>query len=180
MTQNTCARRGKLVAVGRRRPWELLRLNPLLLRQHELIQMAYNVRRGALFPSLSLSSLSPSPKHSQGRKKWHFPKGEKMCVVDHVALERDLSFQRKALLRSPFKWTFVDFPSTEDPRNFPEAPSVITLIRNTEGNLSKFGTIWLGTKMFFQSSGLFRVSGVKEIVTILFWEGPGNAPPLFI
>lgn len=44
--------------------------------------------------------------------------------MDRTTLERDLSF----LL---FKCTSVDGMSTEDPSNFPGAPGVITLIRNT-------------------------------------------------
>lgn len=55
--------------------------------------------------------------------------------MDRQALERDLFFQRKALLRPLFKCLTVDDKCTEDPRNFPNASGVITLIKNTRGNL---------------------------------------------
>lgn len=58
-----------------------------------------------------------------------------MCCIDRQALERDLSSQRKALLRPFFKCASVDAKSKEDSRNFPNAPRVVTLIRNTGGNL---------------------------------------------
>lgn len=55
--------------------------------------------------------------------------------MDREALERDLSSRRKALLRHLLKCTSVDRKSTDEPRNFPRVPGVITLIRNTRGNL---------------------------------------------
>lgn len=48
--------------------------------------------------------------------------------------ERELSSQRKALLRPFFKCASVDGKSNEESRNFPNAPGVVTLIRNTGGN----------------------------------------------
>lgn len=83
------------------------------------------------------SSPSPSPNPSQeknerkrSRKKKTVPKGEKLCVIDRQAFERELSSQRRALL---FKCTIVHRKSTEDPRNFPKTSGVLTLIRNTGG-----------------------------------------------
>lgn len=51
------------------------------------------------------------------------------------ALEWDLSSQRKSLLRYLFKCSTVNSKSTEDPRNFPDDPGRITLLRNTGENL---------------------------------------------
>lgn len=52
-----------------------------------------------------------------------------ICQVDRNSLEKDLSSQWKAFLRPLFK-------STDDPRNFPQVPAVITLIRRVGGNLA--------------------------------------------
>lgn len=102
---------------------------PLLCQQKQLILMP-QVRQGSSpLPRLRLRLLPP-PTNPKKRKK-SFPNGEKICVIDGQALERHLSAQIKARLRRLFNYTSVDGKSTEDPRNFPQAPVVITLIRNT-------------------------------------------------
>lgn len=52
-----------------------------------------------------------------------------------MALERDLSSQKKTLLRPLFKFTSVDLPLPENSKNFPEAPGVLMLIQNCGGKL---------------------------------------------
>lgn len=49
-----------------------------------------------------------------------------------------LALERKALLRLLSKCTSVDSKSTEDPRNFTNAPEVITPIKKTSGNLKVY------------------------------------------
>lgn len=85
--------------------------------------------------SPSRTPASSSSNQSQGKKERTFPKGNKICVVDRQALKRDLSSQRRALLRPPFKCTAVDRRSMKDPRNLSDALEIITPIRNTGGNL---------------------------------------------
>lgn len=91
--------------------------------------------------SLSTCSTKDSPSHSPistsnpHLKKDSLLQGEAICQVDRKALERNLFLRRKALLRPLFKCTSIDFPSMEDPRNFPQVPGVITLIRNAGGKL---------------------------------------------
>lgn len=50
----------------------------------------------------------------------------------HEALEWELSYQRKGLYSNVPPW---DEESTENLRNFPGTPGIITLIRNTGNNL---------------------------------------------
>lgn len=83
----------------------------------------------------SLSSSLPGLRHPPNhpcKRKYYSPRcggGEKICMIDKRALERDLSLQRKALFRPLFKCTSVDGKSTDDPRNLPDVPGVIMLIR---------------------------------------------------
>lgn len=60
----------------------------------------------------------------------------------------DFSAHRKALLRPLFKYTSVDFPSIEDPRNFPCTPGVFNLIRNTGGRLKIWDMISAAKESF--------------------------------
>lgn len=86
-------------------------------------------------PSSSSTTLTSPLSPNQSPKKKSLPNGEKICVIDKQTFVRDLSAQRKVLLRPQFKCTDIDGKSTEDFRNFPQNPRVITLIHNMEGNL---------------------------------------------
>lgn len=78
-------------------------------------------------PLLVSHRFSPSTFATKKKNKKTFPKGDKLCLVDKKAAERDLSYQRKAHLRTLFKCTSVDRMSAYDPRNFSTAPGVFSL-----------------------------------------------------
>lgn len=113
------------------------------------------------------SFLSAFPNIFQGKKKRIFPKGERICVVDHEVLKRDLSPQRKTHLRPLFKCTSTDRNPTENPRNFPGVFGVITFFRKTRGNLKVWQHL-AGVKNAFQKFWMAQiVSGALKISTIL-------------
>lgn len=72
-----------------------------------------------------------------------------------MALERDLSSQRKALLRPLFEAP-VDLPLPENPKNFPEAPGVLMLIQNCGGKL-KVWEFWDAAKKTFPNIRMAQV-----------------------
>lgn len=79
----------------------------LLLPQQEVKEISAQIRKGA--PTHFLSYKHPVffylRQQSQGKKKWHFPKGEEICVDDHDVLKRNIFSQRsggsKELYRLP-------------------------------------------------------------------------------
>lgn len=75
----------------------------------------------------SSSTHTTHPKH----KNSLFPKEDDICFIHRLAHQRDLSSQRKPHLGPLFKFASIDGKSTEDPKNFPKAPGVITLISNS-------------------------------------------------
>lgn len=81
------------------------------------------------FPARNPSSPSPPLNASQGKeKKKTVSKGKKLCTIF-------AGLRKKALLKPLFECTSMDRKSTEDPRKFPKALRVITLVRNTGSNL---------------------------------------------
>lgn len=78
---------------------------------------------------------SQNPRHSTSKKKKQYPGEWESCQLDRQALERDLSSQKRALLRPLFKTSSVDSRPAEDPRNFPKDAGVITWMCNTGRDL---------------------------------------------
>lgn len=91
------------------------------------------VRQG-VSPSRAPSSLAPSPSLLKERQEKKSVPSRK-TVRHRQAAVKDFSSQMKSLLRVLFKCTSVYDKSTEHPHNFPNASGVITLVRNTGGNL---------------------------------------------
>lgn len=98
-------------------------------RQPEMTQPQVSLGTSLLQRIGALISPIPSKK-----KKKDFLKREGICLVARQELERDLTFQMKALEMFKLtsvdgKLTSVDGKSTGDPSNFDKAPSVITIRR---------------------------------------------------
>lgn len=79
-----------------------------------------------LFPGPCL--LLP-PTHSKEKKK-QFPEGREFVKSTGRSLK-----EKKDLLKTLFNCTSIDGKSTQEPRNFPNATEVITLIQNIGSNL---------------------------------------------
>lgn len=80
-------------------------------------------------PQFSIYSSRDHP--AKEKKKKYFPGFDSICKVDRWELEKGLSAHKKVHLSPLFKLTSVDGKSVEDLRNFPEAPRVITFIKDT-------------------------------------------------
>lgn len=66
------------------------------------------------------SSPSRTPVCTPSQQKKASPKGEVICKMNRLAVVRDLSSHRKALLKPLLKFTSVDGKLTEYSRNFRE------------------------------------------------------------
>lgn len=134
----------RLTEAGWKRPWNMLKSQSTLALPNRIETSHAN--KGRILPfSPTKNSPSPSPittsQPTPLEKQKPFRGGGGICQVGRKALEKDLSSQRKALLRPFIKCTSVNLLSTEDPRNFLQAPGVITLIWSLDGKL-KYGT-WI-------------------------------------
>lgn len=78
-----------------------------------------------LSPS-TIQALSPVSTHTTPRKRNHSSRERLSVKWTERPLERDLSSQRKPLLKPLFKCTSLDYKPTEDPRNFLKTPGVTT------------------------------------------------------
>lgn len=73
--------------------------------------------------------------------------------MDRQVLQRD-HYQRKTFLRLSFKLTSVDGKSTDDPRDFDNAPGLITVVRNAN---TKAWELIEGTKDSFSKIRMAQV-----------------------
>lgn len=98
--------------------------------------------------------------------------------MNRQALEKDHSFQRKALLRPHFKCTSVDGNSTKDTRNFPNAPGVI---RNTGGNLKMWSHL-VGAKDAILKIQMVQIETpeLKKMAEIFVRRASVLLPPITI
>lgn len=90
--------------------------------------------------------------------------------MDREALERDFSSQRRIFLRPLFKYTAVDGLSTKDPNNFPNAPGVVTLIRNTGENLKVWDHL-TGAKDVYSKLQLAQIESPELKKLAQFYSG---------
>lgn len=74
---------------------------------------------------------STLPRPSRKKKdNNNFPQMDEICKVNRREVDKDLSTQKKALLGSLFKITFINGKSMEDSCNFHKALGMITCIRD--------------------------------------------------
>lgn len=82
-------------------------------------------------PHTSTSSPPHPSREKKKKKKKLFEGPETICQVDKEEYTKVLSKHKRPLLKVLYKINKVDGKTTEDPRNFPKAPGVITCVRDT-------------------------------------------------
>lgn len=99
-------------------------------------------------PHTSTSSPPHPSREKKKKKKKLFEGPESICHVDKEVYKNGLTKQRKALSGLLFQMNEVDGKSTEDPRNFPKAPGVITCVRDTGAYLRVWSHLFEAKEAF--------------------------------